>query len=322
MQREDVSNSNGVAVAGGASASRRLFLSAAAQSLAYALAARAAPRAAPPQLTKGDLELFRDTLLQLVNSERSAARVPKLALDDLASRVADEHARDLASGNFLSHWGRDGRKPYHRYSFAGGSDAVAENVSAAHKLASVTRNYIYQTLKEMHQKMHAETPPDDGHRRTILGPNHTHVGFGIALSGHELRLVELYVARHVRIEPYESSAKRGATVRLRGRFLGGRSALHYVEVCHEPTPRAPDVGWLSAPRPYGLPDDFVILRPKLSGGVVYADRVEGVVESDAEGGFQFPLKLEKEGVYTVVVWAKKRDSGEKFITTNACILVE
>src|SRR5258708_11720031 len=77
------------------------------------------------------LPIVRQRLLDLVNTERSQAGLSALELDDLACKVANDHARDMANGRFLSHWGSDGRKPYHRYSFAGGIHAIQEKVSAA-----------------------------------------------------------------------------------------------------------------------------------------------------------------------------------------------
>src|SRR5437879_7319429 len=75
-----------------------------------------------------DVPLARERLLKLVNDERAKNDLSQLALDDLACTVATAHALDMANGHFLSHWGSDGRKPYQRYSFAGGVDAVQENL--------------------------------------------------------------------------------------------------------------------------------------------------------------------------------------------------
>ena len=58
----------------------------------------------------------------------------------------------------------------------------------------------------MHLSMIEEVPPNDGHRKTILFPQHTHVGFGIALQGHNLRLDELYLARYVEVDPIPRQA--------------------------------------------------------------------------------------------------------------------
>ncbi|HEV2904387.1 MAG TPA: CAP domain-containing protein, partial [Pyrinomonadaceae bacterium] len=69
-------------------------------------------------------------LLNLVNAERAAVGATSLKLDSLACSVAEKHAVEMARNDFLSHWGLDGRKPYHRYSFAGGVEAIQENDGA------------------------------------------------------------------------------------------------------------------------------------------------------------------------------------------------
>src|SRR5438067_7625903 len=158
------------------------------------------------------LPMVRKQLLDLVNTERLEAGQSPLQLDYLACKVANDHARDMANGRFLSHWGSDGRKPYQRYSFAGGIDAIQENVSAADNILSLTPNGVAGDLLDMHTTMHAEKPPNDGHRQAILASQHTQVGFGIALNGHSLRLAELYVARYLEVNPFSQQAKRRTTV--------------------------------------------------------------------------------------------------------------
>ena len=69
--------------------------------------------------TERDVPYACDELLRLLNEERRSYGLNALEMDALACKVAAEHARDMATGHFISHWGRDGRKPYQRYSFAG-----------------------------------------------------------------------------------------------------------------------------------------------------------------------------------------------------------
>ncbi|PYS73104.1 MAG: hypothetical protein DMF73_06605 [Acidobacteria bacterium] len=47
--------------------------------------------------------LVREKLLNLLNDERSAAGLSRLQLDDLACKVATDHANDMIRGQFLSH---------------------------------------------------------------------------------------------------------------------------------------------------------------------------------------------------------------------------
>ena len=303
--------------------SRRRFLATASQGVAGAVSLALGKHIAAggAQFDGTGKESFAADLLNLVNGDRAEAGVSRLSLDDLACTVADRHAHDMATGDFLSHWGRDGLKPYQRYSFAGGMDAVAENESAAHQVPSTGPKYTSLTLSEMHRTMHDEKPPADGHRQTMLAPQFTHVGFGAAAAGRELRLVELYVARYVHIEPFNRDAERKSTVVVTGKVLDRKFSVHYVEVCYEAAPQPPELTWLRTSRPYGLPDDSIILKPMLRDGTLYADGTVGSVGLDREGGFRIPVRLSRNeaGIYTVVIWLARQGSKERFPATNACI---
>ena len=87
--------------------------------------------------------------------------------------------------------------PYHRYSFAGGTDANAENDSSADYSKPIESDELPFAAVRMHIVMHDEVPPNDGHRQTMLTPQHTHVGFGVAWRGLHIRLCEVYVSRYV-----------------------------------------------------------------------------------------------------------------------------
>ncbi|PYS60764.1 MAG: hypothetical protein DMF74_17945, partial [Acidobacteria bacterium] len=205
---------------------RRSFIKAAAP---FALGLHAIVRAQVPiergRFSEDDVLLAREKLLRMVNEERSQAGLGTLELDDLACKVATDHAVDMSKGEFLSHWGSDGRKPYHRYSFAGGTDAVQENASAADNIQSLAPTGVLKDLHDMHLSMLNEKPPNDGHRRTILFPVHTHVGFGIALQGFHLRLAELYVAKYVRVDPIPQRVKPKQSVLFSGRVLNPENEL-------------------------------------------------------------------------------------------------
>jgi len=265
--------------------------------------------------------LVREKLLNLLNDERSAAGLSRLQLDDLACKVATDHANDMIRGQFLSHWGSDGRTAYHRYSFAGGTDALLENVGLAQDIQSLAPNSVISDFLDIHQSMFGEVPPDDGHRRTILNPYHSHVGFGLAFRGHSLRLDELYLGRYLHIDPFPIRAKPKATVVLTGKLLNSTHFLHEVDVFYEPLPAPPDLSWLRTPRSLSLPDQYVILRPKAPAGTTYVDGKLG--DYDWSGGkFRVPVKLLKDepGIYTVLFWIRRVPSDKGFPAAQVCIV--
>src|SRR4030095_5345664 len=149
----------------------------------------------PSRLADDDrlLNELRGSLLQLVNEERAVANADPVLIEDLATQVATKHARDMAKHAYVSHWNREGFKPYHRYSFAGGFHATQENISAADNTWSSDMKDLVQDTSYLHLRLYQEQPPNDGHRRTILRPEQTHIGFGIAVDELRLRVVEMFL---------------------------------------------------------------------------------------------------------------------------------
>src|SRR5258706_1841607 len=256
------------------------------------------------RFNENDIPLARQLLLEMVNMERSMAGLNSLQLDDLACRVAGEHALDMAKAGFLNHWGTDGLKPYQRFSFAGGTDAVQENVSSADQIQSLTSTGVLGDLRDMHQSMIDEVPPNHGHRKTILFPWHTHMGFGIAMQGHNVRLDELYLSRYVKIDPLPREARTHATVVFRGQ-LNMNHYLNGVEVFYEPPPSPPDIAWLREPRSYGMPEPTGKLLPQLPDRLSYPDGSNGSIEIDSTNRFRVKVRLAKQpGINTLLVWIK------------------
>jgi uncharacterized protein YkwD len=269
-----------------------------------------------------DVPYAREQLLKLVNAERGSAGLNELKLDELACKVAAKHARDMASGQFLSHWGSDGRKPYHRHSFAGGTDALQENASAADNVASLTTNGILKDLHDMHLSMLDELPPNDGHRKTILDPYHTHVGFGIALHQRSVRLDELYLARYVQLSPFVNLAKPKSTVALDGRLLNPQHFLNHVEVFYEPLPSPPTFDWLNTSRSVSMPEEHRTLRPKAPPGTRYTDGSSGDFDWNHEGRFRVKVKTfrTEPGIYTALFWVRRVPTEKGFPGAEVCIL--
>ena len=264
---------------------------------------------------------LRKNLLEMINEERAVEKVPPVELDDLATEVATKHAVDMATNEFASHWSSDGLKPYHRYSLAGGTDATEENVSSADNTWSTKPKDLKQDTAYLHVRLYQETPPYDGHRRTILARQHTHVGLGIAVQDLRLRLVELFVAKYVQVRPVKNAAKPGAEIPFGGKILRPDYSLNHVEVFYEPLPTRPELSWLRQSRSYGLPKESRVLRPKVAPPLVYADGTPGSVDTAIDGSFRAPVRLykEKPGIYTVVAYLRSSKSDDAFPATAVCI---
>lgn len=270
-----------------------------------------------------DFTAVRQRLLAMVNRERREHRLSQLELDNFASSVAVDHARDMVEGLFLSHWGRDGQKPYHRYSFAGGSEAIQENGASYDDVSTLNLFEIEESAAQLHKAMIDEKPPNDGHRQTILFPYHTHVGFGVAVVPDHIRLVELYLSRYVEVPRMRRNALPGTRLTFTGKLLNPKHSIEGIHVYYEPLPKPPSLEWLRKLRSYGLPETHQELWPRLSYPDVYEDGSKGTIEINPRGDFRTPLTLfTRPGINTVVVWIQRGKNEEPFPVTQVCIRCE
>lgn len=304
---------------------RRAFLKGAAVSAVALRLGAAVPRiVSASAIPSAEFPAMTSQLLNLVNAERAAVGASSLKLDSLACSVAEKHAVEMARNDFLSHWGLDGRKPYHRYSFAGGVEAIQENDGAVNTNIPMASDDVPIHLTSLHKSMHDELPPHDGHRKTILNPCHTHVGFGYADYAFCVRLCELYVSRYVEIDPYAVTVSPRDRIMFSGRLLEPTYSLEGIDVFYEPLPSPPDRAWLRTPRPYGLPQERESMLPKLGPTYFYKDGSKGSIEMKGGSRFQVPIRLSRKepGIYTAVVWIARSAKDEAFPATQVCVRAE
>ena len=304
---------------------RRQFLKQTGMSLlALGVSARAGSPFRSQSSFAEEINTLRARLLNQVNRERAQDGLSGLKLDGLANDVAQLHAAEMAQNNFLNHWGLDGRKPYHRYAFAGGTDASAENDAAADYSAPFASDDFADAPMRMHKAMYAEVPPNDGHRQTILTPQHTHVGFGLATEGLHIRLCEVYVSRYVNIDPLPAVKPPLSRFVLSGRLLDPKYSIEGIDIFYEPLPSPPARSWLETPRPYGLPENPTSLYLKLPPNKMYDDGTSGTIEIVRPGAFRAPIELSRKepGIYTLVVWLARSETAKLFPATHVCVRAE
>jgi hypothetical protein len=171
-----------------------------------------------------------------INRDRTAAGLPTVAWDDGVSRVADAFCANQIRENTSGHYLTDGLPPYARTSFAGVFGMQFEN-SVTWKTTGSSFEDPAETLAlEGHASMLAEKPPYDGHRRTILDPDATHVGVGYALSQGEFRMAQEFLVRHLAWLRLEQLSPASSMVLVRGAPVAGRR-LQFVTIGWEPVPR-------------------------------------------------------------------------------------
>lgn len=278
---------------------------------------------------------LKDTMrlhaLELVNRERAAHGLRPVSLDSFTSILADEFsARQLADG-VTGHFSLDGLAPYMRYPRKGSRDMLRENVGSWSANYAFDSTVLPDLLGRSHRTMMDETPPDDGHRRAILDPLATHMGFGLAWAGGELRFTQIFVRRWIDwLQPVPSrTTSSDRPVEIAGRPFPGLQ-LTGISVHWEPLPSALTKQAIEQRSDYALPEARVDLKPSgtsarhasaLASAAKQLNTADGIRVLE-DGSFRTRLPLDRgSGVYTVVVWVQPTSGGEPFAAGLSSVAV-
>jgi uncharacterized protein YkwD len=242
-------------------------------------------------------------VLDLINENRARHGVPTVRLDILASRVASKTSSEASKGDYYGHWNLRGEKPYHRYAFAGGVDHVMENASMIQGGGPMTKDYaqVLSFIKKMHMMMYNETPPNDGHRRNILLPSHTHVGLGFSMIENRFRYYELFVDRYLEFDPVPAMVKAGGKVTVSGAVLPAGYGVFFATVYYEPVPEPMTASQL---RTMGGYPDFTNAR---AANLPYWQ----IKYDDASRKFSFDFPTTRPGLYYVHIYIKRGHTGKE-----------
>jgi uncharacterized protein YkwD len=285
-------------------------------------AADQADAAAPGETM--DLDHARQYWLSLVNRDRNLFGLAPVQLDDIASKAGQWHADEMAHKIFNSHWHPDGSKPPQRYTECGGRDYDGENSHGTSPKEGFDVNVAQHqtfTAKEVEDEQKCyfdELPPNDGHRKNILEPRHTHVGLGLVL----IDVVHKETGTHFRqltssqefINKYgEYSVSSDVFVRDTPYVINGRIApylsVQSVQVLREPLPEPIEQSILSEQTSgpfhggYTLPDQMVMMAFPMA----FAQKPEAKL---MQQGDQFhceltPARKWKPGLYYIILWANR-----------------
>ncbi len=262
---------------------------------------------AAKELTAQEVEAAKKVLFEQINRERAAHGLKTVEYENLAAQVGDVHCREMLAEGYLSHWNRQGLKPYHRYALAGGRALVAENAFTweVNPPVEMTKELLVKGVLFAQRQFMSEKPPHDGHRKNILDPAHTAVGIGLAYSGSGIRLTQEFITRQVTIKDLKTEVALASPPWVEGKPLAGY-ALENISLFFEPFPQPMSIKELKATSSYNLPSVRRNIFPKLKGNYHYSDGSQGEIEVAADGSFKVPLNFWKgPGVYTVVVWVKQ-----------------
>jgi uncharacterized protein YkwD len=218
------------------------------------------------------VEDARKYMVLLINRDRQTQGLRNVTLDELATRAGQGHTDEMVEYCYHGHWSLNGKKPDQRYTEAGGRNAVAENAwfSATHgetnsspRVIPVDAQPVFdkRQLEGIEASFFNEVPPNDGHRKNILNPNHTSVGIALskASQGEEwprAGCTEEFINRYGDYAPIPDSTASGSHFNVSGKLHAG-THLWSIDVMEEPLPKPMSVEELNQTGGYNNPTNRV-----------------------------------------------------------------
>ena len=304
------------------------------------LAAFLSGSAAAQEPSQRHLEL-KQLMLELINEARREAGAPAVRLG--LNGAAQLHAEQMVAECFHSHWGRNGLKPYTRYSLLGGYQGNAENVRGASRFfgfdpCAVAASDQRPDLEWLVRDAMEAWLNSPGHRRTLLDPTHRLVNVGIAWRGgnggrdretYIFRAVQHFEGDYAQLDRLPSIVRGRLT--LFGRAVNGASPGGNLTIYHDPLPQPQTRAALDAAGSYcgGYPVAAVFpsgnwtyrsttpdcvapgeAGPRGSGGLIELPTI--VAEQWWVNGAEFSIRADLSpllqqlgaGIYTIALWGE------------------
>ena len=211
---------------------------------------------------------LKQHMLMLINRDRAVHGLNSIVLG--FNEAPQRHAEDTLRYSYLSHWGRNGLKPYMRYTLEGGTGLTSENVSGLG--CPLTPGGRYRTVDptmdiEETQNGFMQSP---GHRQSILDPWHTIVHLGIACNRLGCSVVQLFDRDYVSYSEIPSISDDGVLA-LEAKLADGFE-LSGIQVWYDEPPHPLTFGQLGAAHSYSVGQRAVAsIRPPLGPGWRYEE---------------------------------------------------
>jgi uncharacterized protein YkwD len=175
-------------------------------------------------------------MLQLINTDRAQNGVTSNVTLDY-NPAAQQHAYSMLVNNYFSHWDTQGFKPYMRYTIAGGTGSVEENVAYVQFTGRFTStSAVESALNQMEYDMvYNDAAHQNGHRFNILDPYHNMVSIGIAYDSNFVYLVQDFENKYITWSVQPALSANGQVV-----FSGGfnmSSQIQLIQVFYDTPPQ-------------------------------------------------------------------------------------
>lgn len=240
---------------------------------------------------------------QRINKDRSTANLPPLAWDEAAARVADAFCAKQVQEQTRGHFLLNGFPPYARTGLAGIFGMGSENAVAWTTSGTSFQDPPLTLALAGEESMMAEKPPADGHRRTILDPEVTHVGVGWAQGSGRFRMAQEFLVRHLARLTLAQAAGNPATVLVQGQTLSDYR-LAFVTLAHESTPKPLTRREVNARTHYEFREPRLAFVPEgLKSLHVVGAETQDIVRLGPGNEFAFRFTPGSAGLWTIVFYA-------------------
>jgi uncharacterized protein YkwD len=253
-----------------------------------------------------------------INADRIGHGVAAVAWDEGAARVAEAFTRAQVAEKTRGHFLTDGLPPYARMALAGAFGRGAENSISWVTAGATFREPAVTLALEGHKQMMDEKPPDDGHRRTILDPDATHVGVGWSMGGGRFQLAQEFSTR--RIESLTLEKRGDDVVRIFARSQQGWT-VEFATVSHEPRLRLTREQ-ATARNSYRYASPVLSLVPEGSSSTVSISGApaHARIRRYSERDFSALFGPDRPGIWTIVFYFSARTTIDA--VPGACVVVE
>ena len=283
-------------------------------------------------------ELILYTLNQ-INSEREKYGLKPLSLF-INNTVAQQHAKEMASYGYLSHWNLKGYKPYMRWGFEGFTwFGISESIGATFiEDGKIWTQYeLLESIKDhIYNMIYNDEESNWGHRDDLLDPCHNYVAIGVAFSEKTFALVIDSIDNHIlwseKPEVLDSKLYMSGIIPYRFINKSDRVPIN-IYVFYDKIPEEVSVFELNNVFPsswsYGETNKPIAgILPK--SNIYYEDiktiYAEKYITRNTEKGLFFEITvdlkhiLNREGVYTFIILQEDLEQKHPFRKTNYCTL--
>lgn len=173
--------------------------------LATAIASAGTQRSEPPELRVPQLE---HRAFDVVNEQRTNAKLKPLQWDDRLMRIARAHGEDMVRRHFFDHINPDGNDPTARGRRAGyecrrtigggmyreglGENLFDEPRFSRVEISGTRRTYDWNSPSDIVREAVDGWMRSPGHRRNMLSASYVFSGVGIAISADRIYITQLF----------------------------------------------------------------------------------------------------------------------------------